>query len=480
MTGGISLNFIYDKLVSYHKEDNYPFHMPGHKRNPDQINFQNPLSIDITEIDGFDNLHHAEGIIKESEERAAALYGSEESHFLVNGSTSGLLSAISGCVHKGDRILMARNCHKAVYHAVFLNELEVQYIYPQSEPDFGLNGGLSPEKIEEMLIKDKNIKVVVITSPTYDGVVSNVKEIARVTHKYRIPLIVDEAHGAHFGFHDYFPESSVKSQADIVIHSLHKTLPSMTQTSMIHMNGDIINRSRVRKYLSIYQTSSPSYVLMSSIDKCIELLYRDREVLFDQYVKNLKGLRDSLSGLKYIRLAGSSMIDSFNIFDLDKSKLILSLRGLTMKGNELYHCLRKDYHLQMEMAAGDYVIGITSIGDREEGFIRLQKALYEIEKVSEFSYDKYKNDNNNNAVKNKIRMKISEAELLKQEKILLSESKGRISGEYIYLYPPGIPLIVPGEEISEEVLKRIEFYKECSLSVEGLEDKKSNNISVIF
>lgn len=484
------MNVLYDELNNYGKSDYYPFHMPGHKRKMFINDFSNPFCIDITEIDGFDNLHHAEGIILSSEQKAAELYHSEETYFLVNGSTAGILSAISACTNMGDKILMARNCHKSAYHGVFLRNLDVEYVYPQNEPVLGLNGGLNPENIRQLLIRDKNIKMVFITSPTYDGVVSDVKTIADIVHEFQIPLVVDEAHGAHFGFHSLFPDNAIEAGADIVIHSLHKTLPSLTQTGLIHVNGRIVDRNKLRRYLAIYQTSSPSYVLMASIDRCIGVLSLQGDRLFEEYAFKLCALRERLGYLEFIKLGNNKLVGKSCIKALDFSKLILSVRGTSMTGKKLYDILRKEYHLQMEMASGNYVLAMTSIADTDSGFDRLCSALEDIElryrglfcnKIEKIQEEKVESTpfEGNGLIKNDIVMKISEAENHEMTTVEISKSSGMISGEYFYLYPPGIPIIVPGERISRNLIEMISYYKSCNLSIEGICDKDCLNIMVI-
>ena len=218
---------LYKKLEEYGKSDYYPFHMPGHKRNMDSSAASFPFDRDITEIHGFDNLHHAEGVIRDAQEYAAQIYGTQRCFFSVNGSTAALLAAISACVDKGGKILMARNCHKAVYHGLYIRDLHPIYIYPHEDSRLGINGGISPSCVERYIEENQDIQAVLITSPTYDGVVSDVKSIARSVHKYGISLIVDEAHGAHFHFSDYFPVSAAELGADIVVQSFHKTLPAL-------------------------------------------------------------------------------------------------------------------------------------------------------------------------------------------------------------------------------------------------------------
>ena len=270
------MEHLYRKLKEYANTGYYPFHMPGHKRNTALIGSELPYELDITEIDGFDDLHHSEGILKELQEYAACVYHAEETHYLVNGSTVGLLSAVMGSTNSGDCILMARNCHKSVYNAVFMNQLHPIYIYPE-------NGAINPGEVKRILEENPNVKSVVITSPTYEGVVSDVERIAGIVHEKGIPLIMDEAHGAHFGFHPYFPKNSNTLGADIVIHSLHKTLPSLTQTALLHMNGELANRTDIREYVHMLQSSSPSYILMAGIDECVRFVGERSSDVFDNY-----------------------------------------------------------------------------------------------------------------------------------------------------------------------------------------------------
>ena len=236
---------LYDKLKAYSESDFYAFHMPGHKRNKTLLGIELPYDLDITEIDGFDDLHHADGILKEEQERAARVFGAEESHFLVNGSTVGILSAIAGVTNKGDQILVARNCHKSVYHAIYMNELNPVYLYPRFDSELQLNIEISAEDVRRALNRYPQIRAVMMVSPTYDGIVSDVAEIAKAAHEKGLPLIVDEAHGAHFGFDPYFPKSANIYGADLVINSLHKTLPALTQTALLHVNGEMVKRRKV-------------------------------------------------------------------------------------------------------------------------------------------------------------------------------------------------------------------------------------------
>ena len=462
------MEYLYEKLEAYEKSDYYGFHMPGHKRNSDVTQANLPYGIDITEIEGFDNLHHAEEIIMEAEVRAASMYHAEETHYLINGSTAGILSAVMGCTKKGGKILMARNCHKSVYHAVFLNELRPVYIYPEFDETMELNMAVSPEKIERLLEEHKEVQAVVLTSPTYDGVLSDIERISEIVHQKKIPLIVDEAHGAHFGFHPYFPENANTKGADVVIHSLHKTLPALTQTALIHLNGARIDRRKIRNYLHIFQTSSPSYVLMASMDECLRMVAEQGDVLFETYVKNLESKRGELKKLKHIRLMETE--------EFDRSKLVLSVKDTILKkenrvftGKMLYERLLLEYHLQMEMAAGSYVIAMTSIGDTKEGMDRLISALFEIDEELE---KKSEEEKRYYLPRQEQVFTSFEVEGMRRMETVKSlswqKSAGFISMEYAYLYPPGIPLIVPGERITKETAAMLVDYQNKGFSVEGI------------
>lgn len=458
---------LYSRLKAYSDTDYYGFHMPGHKRNQIRFGEGLPYGIDITEIEGFDDLHHADGIIKEAQQEAARLYGAEETKFLVNGSTAGILSAVLGCTKKGDQILVARNCHKSVYHAIFLNELEPVYLWPGFSRQFQLNTEISVSAVKAALTKHSRIKAVVIVSPTYDGVVSDIESIAEAVHERGIPLIVDEAHGAHFGFHPYFPENALKKGADVVIHSLHKTLPSLTQTALLHMRGEYIDKRRISSYLDMLQSSSPSYILMASIHECIRMLKEEKEQLFEPYVRNLDTLRKNLQNLKHLKLVQTE--------HYDRSKLVISVRHTVMSGRELYRELLEKYHLQMEMAAGSYVLAMTSPGDTKEGFARLEQALFELDAAAGLR-ENGQEDDIAKLPENPVICTSAKAALCGAKEttyLPVEKSEGMISLEYAYLYPPGCPMIVPGERISRECIKRLAGYQKLGFKIEGLEKEGS-------
>ena len=381
---------------------------------------------------------------------------------------------------------MSRNCHKAAYHGVFLNRLRVEYIYPQIIEEFGIQGGLVPEDVEKVLKTDHDIQAVLVVSPTYDGIVSDVEKIVEICHGCGIPLIVDEAHGAHFRYHKGFPVSALDLGADVVIQSLHKTLPAFTQTSILHVKGDLVDRERLEHYLQIFQSSSPSYLFMAGMERCLKFMEEKTEMTggrsrMDQFYHRLVKLRKELGAMKRLRLLEEDSKGKNGVYDLDISKVIISARGTGINGEELGEWLRRDYHLEMEMCAAEYVTAITTVMDTEEGLRRLRNALLEIDgKLSDRveSQDCGKK-NQRYELKPETVMSIADGWEQADKKISLEDSVGRISGEYIYLYPPGIPFVVPGEKISQEVVDLVKRYQKCGYSVQGMADQNCKEIRVV-
>lgn len=553
-------DLLISRLKRYAESDACPFHMPGHKRQSGEgmrEEFPNPFAIDITEIDGFDNLHHPEGILKESMDWAASVYGTAKTWYLVNGSSCGILSAISACVHPGGRILMSRNCHKSAYHGVILNQLKTDYVYPQILPGLWIQGGILAEDVEKMLQKNPDTEAVLIVSPTYDGMVSDVQAIADIVHRYGLPLIVDEAHGAHFPFGgEEFPVSAVDCGADLVIQSLHKTLPSLTQTAVLHLTREgaqsgRIDIGRVERYLQIYQTSSPSYVLMASIESSIYEMEKSGREQMEVLAERLRRVYSRLERLKHLNPAlprklrkngTESATEGYmdncaqagkeadkkihgvagketrlpewraGIYDMDPAKIVISCRDCVkiaetasesrceenkygedgnleterrihrekLTGESLGDWLRREYHIEMEMCGADYVVAIATSSDTEEHFKRLCTALEQIDAQleTEESKKEFQNDFSKKWELPEICMTPAEAVDALWELLPMENCAGRISGEFVYLYPPGIPIIAPGEKIKEEMVRQICAYKKMGLPVQGMADREAKFLRV--
>ncbi len=482
-----------NRLKAYKDSRIYPFHMPGHKRLQlggikgetarSGMDFPNPFFVDITEVEGFDNLHHAQGILKQSMEWAARVYGADRTWYLINGSTCGILASVCGCTRPGGHILMSRNCHKAAYHAAYINHLRTSYVYPQDLPGLGIQGGILPEDVEKALEEHRDIQAVFIVSPTYDGVVSDVSKIAEIVHRKGIPLIVDEAHGAHFRFGKWFPDSALDMGADAVIQSVHKTLPSLTQTALLHIKGNYVNSRNIERYLSIFQSSSPSYVFMASIENSIfvmDRMQRERDsVQMKEYEAHLMDLRRRLASMKNLRLVDRDIVGMGGVWDLDVSKIVVSTRGTALSGADLSSILREKYNLEMEMCGADYVTAITTVFDSPEGLQRLGDSLEEIDADVTGTPGSREDGPAVYGMRAQAQCCLREAMDSPCRPVRLKESEGQISAEFVYLYPPGIPILAPGENIARNILDVIEEYIKKGLPIQGPEDESLETLRVL-
>lgn len=425
-----------EKLKKYSRGHFLPMHMPGHKRK--KINKFLPYSLDITEIDGFDNLMHEEGVLADCEKKLAKMYSSSHSYFLVNGSTCGILSAIKSVCDLNDKIIIAPNCHKSVYKAIEL--LNLSYYPLEMTLTDGIFDKVSLESIKKAL-KKTTPKCVVITSPTYEGVISDIKEISSYLHSKNIPLIVDEAHGAHLFLENL---SSVTRGADIVVSSLHKTLPALTQTACIHVNSSLVDYKKVKDEINLFQTSSPSYILMASIDACVEYLQINGVKKYQNYKKTLQKFLEDFKKLKNLKIFSSKE-------PYDNTKIVLYVPGFS---KEVEKFLRQN-KIESEMTSKNYIILYSTLMDEKKDFARLLRVLKKLDKNLE-GIGKINLGKKTKLVTQENEITIYNARRKPQEEVNLKEAVGRICGEYFYIYPPGVPLLVPGRKITKEDIENIE------------------------
>lgn len=463
---------IYNALQQYIQDDIYPFHMPGHKQGR-ELDIENMLQIDITEVEGVDNLHHAEGVIAEAQRLTAQTFGAEESFFLVNGSSSGIMAAILSVCNPNDILLAARNCHRSVYSGLVFSGASVKYVQPQIIEPYDLVGAVSANDIEEIL-KEQKIKAVIITSPTYEGFCSDIKSIAETVHKYNSILIVDEAHGAHFKFHSEFPKTALEQGADLVIQSVHKTLGSLTQTALLHVQGNRVDRDRLKQMLSMVQSSSPSYIFMSSIDICRENISEEK---FNLYVEKLNNFRKNVKNTKVLKLLGKENLIGNTCTDIDISKLIIYSFDKNMNGDKLNKLLREKYKLQMEMNGFRHIVAISTFADTEEGFNRFEEALYNIDKFLNYSEIQpvYRQ-----SLMPQIIITPREAMFKEKHFLPLKDCIGKISAEPVIPYPPGIPILAAGELITQNIVEIIYKYKENNIPILGTKDYNCDMLQVIY
>lgn len=435
------------KLEGHKNSDVYPFHMPGHKRNSEILGNTLPYGIDITEITGFDNLHGADGIIDDIQARLSRFYGSVKSFLLVNGSTCGIMSAILSACDFGDKIIVARNCHKSVYNAIELYNLRPVWILPERDECIDTFGEVKSSDIENAIMQNPDARLVVITSPTYEGVISNIPQIAKLCHSRGILLFVDMAHGAHLPLFEGFENAY---GADISVVSLHKTLPCMTQTACLNIHSEKVDTKKLSKLLSCFETSSPSYPLMASVDRCMKLIEERGRELTENYERMLGDFYDRAFRLKALRLHRTD----------DFGKLVIACDKASINGSELFARLRDEYGIECEMASARYVIAMSSICDTQEGFDRLIKALFEIDGGLEHRQKELPVS----ITLPKAEMTSYEAARRESKQLSLDSAVGRICASYVWTYPPGIPLIAPGEVITQDIADKI-----SELSVSGVE-----------
>ncbi len=471
---------LYDILRAYRDESIYPMHMPGHKRRNMTGIHGSPFGLDVTEIDGMDFLHEAEGILKDAMDRASDLYRSKQSFFLINGSTCGILAAVFAGTKKGGKVLVSRNSHQSVYHAISLRELETVYLVPEYDASFGISVSISVQSVEEALSLHDDISLIILTSPTYEGVVSDVAAVCTLAHARGIPVLVDEAHGAHFGFSPNFPRHSISAGADLVVHGLHKTLPSFTQTGLLHVNGALIDPCEVKKQLSIFESSSPSYLLMAGIDSCVSLLSARSKTLFSDYWALLWDFGERMKDLKLLRVfckGDDRMKNHPNVFDYDPGKIVVSCKNAEITGPELSALLLKRYQIETEMHMHDYILAMTSIADTPDGLYRFGDALLSIDR------EVRRKDSSDEIVNlpalPETSIPIYEAEASRGQFVPLDESAGEVSCEYVFAYPPGIPLLVPGEILSRELIDRLDGMTKAGLSVKSTYGKIPMEIKLV-
>ena len=551
--------YINEALEKYIEKGTYPWHMPGHKRQPieavqnvDNIsksreNFWNGVyAHDFTEAKDLDDMHEPEMFIADSIAEMKKVYGTFATYMLVNGSTSGLMTAIHATCYRGDVILAARNCHKAVYNAICMLELEPEYIVPdyvdmrwrcgvnqngeqtitdgmtdasgesnrgtrekmaassevnhETEEKAAVNGeddrevsertdilgDISPDKVERainMLITDgRKPRAVIITSPTYEGVISDIRTIAGIVHRYGIYLIVDEAQGAHLNFMEGH-ETAMQQGADIVIESLHKTMPALTQTSLLHVMNPKLDE-RVRRYLQIFQTSSPSYIFMQSMEKAVAFGANNRDE-FARYGRRLEAFAGKCDGLRNIRLfrpdassvKNDEICNACKVFDHDEGRLVFVVRpgtvvesGQKFTGVMLAEILADRYGLIVEMASVSYVICISSVVDSADSYDILFNAVAEIDGNLGYEPDKTDRQELDIISGRRSAMPPGTAWDRLAENVPIEGAAGKVSGAFVYAYPPGIPVLAPGEVVDRQAVNGIKSMIDSRLNVAGVND----------
>lgn len=363
---------IVEKLKKHSQSNYISFHMPGHKSK--SLFYCPSITDDITELYGMDDLQHPKEMIKDAMDLATAIYGSKSSLICTNGSTASNMAAINSVTTYGSTILVCGNPHRSLYNIAELKNLRlIEIAAPKLLNDYEIQGQVVPDDVKAAIKQNKEIKAVFITSPTYEGIVSDIKEISKTAHSYDIPLIVDEAHGSHLALSKHFSDSAIQCGADIVINSLHKNLPALTSSSMLHIGKEsLIDSQRLFESLLLFQTTSPSYLLLASIDSALHLIRNDGNRLFNELNDNLKGFYDATKGLEKIHIL------DINKDIHDKSRIVAMTKAISAE--MLYSILREEYHIEMERIEKEHIIGISTIADSFDDIKALSNALINIDK----------------------------------------------------------------------------------------------------
>ena len=458
-------NIVDNKLIS--------FHVPGHKLGKiyDKLNYTNTLnkiySMDTTEIPGTDNLHSPEGIIKESQERASEVFKSDETYYLINGSTCGIQAAIMALCPPKSKIIANRDCHQSVINACILGDIDPVYINSEIDKNTNILKGINIDDAIKVIDSNLDAKAIILTYPTYYGMTYDLKRVCDYAHSKDIAVIVDEAHGAHLGLSEELPKTALEQGADIVTQSTHKTLPSFTQSSMIHIQGDRVNKEQLVSILKIIESSSPSYMLMASLEIAVDIYNKYGTKLMDELLNNIDKLKNSFKENNGIEFYDTD----------DKTKIFISTINMGLIGYELETILREEYNIQVELSNYYGSLLICTIGNDNDDFKSLETALNEIS-------EKYRTNRNIEKIEypNNIPVKkLTPREAFYKEKksVKIYESVGKICGEYIIPYPPGISLTSPGEIITKEIIDYILFCKEKGMNVSGLKDYSLGQIQII-
>lgn len=472
---------IYEALKWYKNQRIVPFDVPGHKQgrgNKQLKEFlgEDCLSVDVNSMKPLDNLCHPTSVIKEAEELAAEAFGADSAFFMVNGTTSAVQAMIMSVCKEGDKIIMPRNVHRSAINSLILIGANPIYINPGIHKRLGISLGMSLKDIEEAIKEHPDAKAVFVNNPTYYGICSDLREIVKLAHSHGMYVLVDEAHGTHFYFDKRLPVSAMEAGADMAAVSIHKTGGSLTQSSMLLMKNEKINPHYVRTIINLTQTTSGSYLLLSSLDIARRNLALHGEEIFEEVVSIAEYARSEINKIGGYYAFSKEIVNGDNVFDFDITKLTVNTLDVGLAGIEAYDILRDDYGIQIELGDIGNILSIISVGDTRYNIERLVSALSEIKRIH--TKDK-KGIFDHEYINPIVRKSPKEAFYAEKESILISESEGRITGEFVMCYPPGIPILAPGELITKEAIECILASKEKGSLITGPEDMDINEIQVL-
>lgn len=471
---------IYEALEQFRKMRVVPFDVPGHKRgrgNPELTEFlgQQCVSIDVNSMKSLDNLCHPVSVIREAEQLAAEAFGAAEAFLMVGGTTSSVQSMVLTACKRGDKIILPRNVHRSVINALILCGAVPVYVNPEVDHRLGISLGMKREQVEKAINEHPDAVAILVNNPTYYGICSDLREIVKLAHSHGMLCLADEAHGTHFYFGKDLPVSAMEAGADMASVSMHKSGGSLTQSSFL-LAGPNVNAGYIRQIINLTQTTSGSYLLMSSLDISRRNLALRGEQVFEQVKKIAEYAREEINSIGGYYAFGPEMINGDSIFDFDPIKLSVHTLDIGLAGIEVYDLLRDDYDIQIEFGDIGNILAYLSIGDRIQEVERLVSALAEIRR-------RYQRDKTGMLTQEYIPPQViaSPQESFYADKISLPimETEGRVCSEFVMCYPPGIPILAPGEKITRDILDYIAYAKEKGCSMTGPEDSKIEYLNVL-
>ncbi|GEB77235.1 aminotransferase class I/II-fold pyridoxal phosphate-dependent enzyme [Sporolactobacillus inulinus] len=456
-----------------------PFDVPGHKRgkgNRELTDFlgEKCLTVDVNSMKPLDNLCHPVSVIKEAEELAAEAFGAKHAFFMVNGTTSAVQSMVMSACKRGEKIIMPRNVHRSAINALILSGAIPIYVNPGVNHELGISLGMSVADVKQAILENPDAKAVLINNPTYYGICSNLKAITELAHQHNMLVLVDEAHGTHFYFGEGLPASAMSVGADMAAVSMHKSGGSLTQSSLLLVNG--LSEGYVRQIINLTQTTSGSYLLISSLDISRRNLALRGRAIFEKVAQMAEYARAEINQIGGYYAYGRELINGDSIYDFDRTKLSVLTRDIGLAGIEVYDILRDEYDIQIEFGDIGNILAYLSIGDRIMDLERLVSALSEIKR-------RYAKDRTGMLSQEYIRPEVilapQEAFYAASESTRLEDSLGRICGEFVMCYPPGIPILAPGEKVTAKVLEYIQYAKEKGCFLTGTQDSHVNAIQTV-
>ncbi len=476
---------LFDGLVKHAKKNPVQFHIPGHKKgtgiDPSFRDFigENALSIDLINIAPLDDLHQPKGMIKKAQDLASEAFGADHTFFSVQGTSGAIMTMVMAVCGPGDKIIVPRNVHKSVMSAIVLSGAIPIFIHPEIDVELGISHGITTDSVRHALEQHPDSKGLLVINPTYFGIAADLQKIVEIAHSYEVPVLVDEAHGVHIHFHEDLPMSAMQAGADIAATSVHKLGGSLTQSSILNVKEGLISVKRVKAIISMLTTTSTSYLLLASLDVARRRLATCGREIIGQTIQLAQSIRQRINQIDHLSCVGEEILRTKAAYDFDPTKLIISIKNLGITGYEVENWLRENYNIEVELSDLYNILCIITPGDTEKEGAILVKALQHLsDEYHHFAEEKVATEVLLPDIP-VLALTPRDAFYAETETVPIDDTAGRIIAEFIMVYPPGIPIFIPGEIITEENIHYIKKNLEAGLPVQGPEEVDFKRLRVI-